>query len=271
VTAIFSKTLNSRDDVCEVQMSRYLQTGVRRMSAVIAGAGVTYATLAAVTWCCYGRVKRRGDRSESQGLDVFLPEYEVVERHRISVSAPAETTFAAASALRLEDSAIVRALFRTREFLLGSSPGPKTPPLGLVEQAKLWGWGVLREEPEREIIFGAVTQPWLAQPVFRALLPAEFAAFHEPGFARIAWTISVRPAGASRSIASTETRVATTDAASRTMFRRYWALAKPGIVLIRWALLRLVKQTAEARARKAITDVVEGRPMATEARERSLT
>jgi hypothetical protein len=33
-------------------------------------------------------------------------------------------------------------------------------PLGLVDQAKAWGWSELAEDPGREIVFGAVTQPW---------------------------------------------------------------------------------------------------------------
>ena len=42
------------------------------------------------------------------------------------------------------------------------------------------GWGVLAEVPGREIVMGAVTQPWLADVVFRPIPPEEFASFHEP-------------------------------------------------------------------------------------------
>jgi hypothetical protein len=41
--------------------------------------------------------------------------------------------------------------------------------------------------------------------------------------------------------------VVATDPAARARFRRYWTLASPGIVLIRWELLRLVKREAERR------------------------
>jgi hypothetical protein len=47
----------------------------------------------------------------------------------------------------------------------------------------------------------------------------------------------------------TETRALATDPESRARFRRYWTLVSPGIVLIRWEMLRLVKREAERRAR----------------------
>ena len=55
------------------------------------------------------------------------------------------------------------------------------------------GWGVLAEIPGREIVMGAVTQPWEADVVFRPLPSAEFAAFAEPGFVKIVWTLRADP------------------------------------------------------------------------------
>ena len=47
----------------------------------------------------------------------------------------------------------------------------------------------------------------------------------------------------------TETRAVATDQRARARFRKYWAFASPGIVLIRWLSLRPVKREAERRAR----------------------
>ena len=96
---------------------------------------------------------------------------------------------------------------------------------------------------------GAVTQPWLADVIFQPLPPEQFAQFNEPGYVKIAWTLRADRAGATRSVFRTETRVVATDPAARTKFRRYWSFASPGIVLIRWLMLRPVKAAAEARAR----------------------
>jgi hypothetical protein len=109
------------------------------------------------------------------------------------------------------------------------------------------GWGLLSASAGREVVYGAVTKPWEGAVHFRALPATEFAGFHEPGYARIVWSISVVPDGPRAARVRTETRVATTDAASRARFRRYWAFLSPGIILIRREALALVKRDAERR------------------------
>ena len=47
------------------------------------------------------------------------------------------------------------------------------------------------------------------------------------------------------SLARTRTRVSTTDATARRRFRRYWAAMSPGILLICYETLRLVRREAE--------------------------
>lgn len=217
--------------------------------------GVVYAAYVAVTWCRYGHVARPAHPDGSDSLlDHFISTYEIVERHHVRIVAPAEITFSAACNMNLQQSAVVRAIFKGRELILGSKPEERPYPLGLVAQAKLWGWGVLAEEPGREIVFGAATQPWLANPVFRALSPDEFKTFHEPGYVKIAWTLRADPIDATKSVFRTETRVATTDPASRAKFRRYWAFLSPGIILIRWISLGPLKAAAERRARHALLE-----------------
>jgi hypothetical protein len=94
-------------------------------------------------------------------------------------------------------------------LVLGSEPEKEKPrQLGLVEQARAWGWGELAEDPGREIVFGAVTQPWPGNPVFRALPLGEFAKFQEPGFVKIVWMLRVDRIDGGKSMVSTETRVA---------------------------------------------------------------
>jgi len=99
-------------------------------------------------------------------------------------------------------------------------------------------------------------QPWAANVLFHSLSPEEFMAFHEPGYVKIAWTLRVDPISAIESVASTETRVVTTDPGARAKFRRYWSFFSPGIVLIRRIALGLVKREAERLARKKSADVL---------------
>jgi hypothetical protein len=178
-----------------------------------------------------------------------MPVYEVMERHQVIVSAPAETTFLCGCRLKLQRSQIVRSIFGARELLLGGKSDDVFDSLGLIDQAKAWGWAVLAEHPGREIVFGGVTQPWVARPTFRGLPPEEFMTFSEPDHVKIAWTFAADPIGASKSVARTETRVMTTSASARSKFRTYWAFLSPGIILIRRIALRLVKVEAESLQR----------------------
>lgn len=211
-----------------------------------AGAAVlSYAGYVATTWARYGR---HADRPDSL-LDHFLPVYEVGERHGVHVAAPAGLTMEAARALDFGQLPVAQALFRIRERLLGGAEPREKPPRGLVEETLAMGWGLLADEPGRALVMGSVCRPWDADPGFRAVPPEAFASFAEPGLVKILWAIGVEPKGEQASAIWTETRVATTDAAARVRFRRYWAALSPGILLIRQVMLRRVRSEAERRHR----------------------
>ena len=212
---------------------------------VAAGA---YAGHAGLTWRRYGRV-RPSDPDETDALlDRFMPEYEVVERHHIRVDAPAAVTLDAASEIDLQASPVARSIFRAREVLLGATPDETPRPQGLLAAARSFGWGVLADVPGREVVLGAAAKPWEANVTFRALAPEQFAAFNEPGYVKIAWTIRADRISDTQSVFRTETRATATDAAARSRFRRYWSLLSPGTIVIRWAMLGPVKKEAERRA-----------------------
>ena len=222
-----------------------------RKTAGVMGAGAGAVALlglgyAGVTWYRYGKVARGGPRNPL--VDRFIPKYEIREVHQTRVAAPAYATFLAAHDLDLQRSTIVRALFTGRELLMGGERSKREHPPGFLAEVLALGWRVLAEEPGREIVLGAVTQPWKADVEFRGLGPDEFAAFKESGYAKIVWTFGVRPVGENASIFSTETRVVTTDPESRSRFRRYWSVFSPGILLIRYETLRLVRREAERLA-----------------------
>lgn len=222
-----------------------------KRTAQILGAGAGAAALLGVgyvgtTWSRYGKASREGPRDLL--LDQFVPAYEVREVHQTRVAAPVEVTYAAAEQLDFHRSALVKAIFKGREVLMGAGPAARQPQ-SFLQEVRALGWRVLAEEPGRHLVMGAVTQPWKADVQFRGLGPEEFAAFNEPGYAKIAWTIAVEPNGPRGSVFRTETRVTTTDPESRRRFRRYWTMVSPGIVLIRREMLRLVRQEAERRTR----------------------
>ena len=217
------------------------------------GAGVavaTYGVYVGASWLRYGHAKRPGEAKDGDELlDRFMPAYEIAERHQVKVAAPADITFSTACAMDLEDSAIIRAIFKARELLLCASPQGNTLPRGLLAQTEAMGWTVLAEIPGREIVMGAITEPWKGTPVFKGVPPDQFAAFHEPGHVKIAWTLRADSAGPNKSVFRTETRAICTDAESRTKFRLYWSFLSPGIILIRKMSLGPLKKAAEYRAR----------------------
>ncbi len=219
-----------------------------------AGVGVAvggYAAYAGITWLRYGRVPPPDAQERDPLLDRFMPEYDIVERHHIRVDAPAAVTFAAACDADLMQSPVARAIFKGRELILGSEPDTVARPRGILALTRSIGWGVLADEPGREVVMGAVTQPWQPNVVFRPLPPDAFAAFDEPDYVKIAWTLRADPIGAAESIFRSETRAVATDAGARRKFRRYWAALSPGIIVIRWAMLGPVKAEAERRASQA--------------------
>ena len=227
-------------------MARALRKTVGVMGAGAGAVALLGLGYAGVTWYRYGKVARGGPRDPL--VDRFMPKYEVREVHQTGVAAPAEVTYGVAYNLDLRRSTIVRALFTGRELLMGGERSKGEPPAGFLAEVLALGWCILAEEPGRELVIGAVTQPWTANVHFLSLLPDAFAAFKEPGYAKIVWTLAVKPLGEKASIFSTETRVVTTDPGSRSRFRRYWSVFSPGILLIRYETLRLVRREAERLA-----------------------
>ena len=217
-----------------------------------AGAGAAlggYAVLVANVWRNYGHPSPSAADEKDDLLDRFIPDYDVVERHHVRVEAPAAVTLAAAKETNF-DSPLVTAIFRAREIALRARPPKQIDARGLVNVFTAIGWVVLDETPGREIVFGAVTQPWKPDVAFRSVAPEAFRTFSEPGYVKIAFTLRADPVGDHRSVFRTETRAAATDAQARRLFRRYWAMVSPGVVLIRYAMLKPIKAAAERAAAK---------------------
>lgn len=238
------------------------QSVAGRAAGYLAGgaalAALGYAALAGAAWMRYGHATTARTPDEQDPLlDDFMPIYDIVERHHVGVAAPAEVTLAAARELNLFGSAIARTIFRGRELMLGAEPAPPAADRGLLSTALALGWGVLASQDGREIVLGAVTRPWEPNPTFRDLLPRDFAAFAEPGYVKIAWTLRADSSGDGESVFRTETRAIATDAEARRKFRAYWAVVSPGVALIRYAMLGPIKVAAQRRAALAKAAVAQ--------------
>ncbi len=183
-------------------------------------------------------------------IDAFIPAPDIDERHEATVRAPVNVVFDVAERFDLMSIPLVRWIFTTRARVLRAEAPHFVGSKGLIADMRDLGWGVLSHTPGREWVMGAVTKPWEADVVFKAIEPERFARFDTPGFVKIAWTIEAEPLdGGARSRVRTRTRVVATDAESRHRFQRYWRTFGVGIVLIRKLTVAEIRRQAERRYR----------------------
>lgn len=171
-------------------------------------------------------------------IDECLPIFEIREHHQVEVATGSSRAYQAVVDLDLSRSPMIRLLFAVRGL-------PRRQPLTLSELARA-GFVILGEEPGTEIVLGVTGRFWRARGGLRRVGPDEFATFTEPGYAKAASNFRVEPTGDGRSIVSTETRVTTTDPASRRAFSFYWRLVGPFSGLIRRRALGLIRRSAES-------------------------
>ena len=167
--------------------------------------------------------------------DEFLPVYDVIMRHAVSMPAPASAVWAALHRADFAGAWYVRALLILRGL---RRPG-HTDRLTLDRVVR----GVfipLGERPGREIALGLIGRFWTPSGGRLTLAPQDFKGFARPGYAKAVWTFVVEPDGPAATRLVTETRVACVDAPSRRRFRLYWLVVRPFSGLIRHAMLAAV-------------------------------
>jgi hypothetical protein len=211
-------------------------------------ATAAYGGWVVAAWFRYGRRGRAPAGARDRLLDDFMPQYDVAERHFAYVAATPEVTLLAAEEADLNESPLIRTVFQARAAILGARSDETPRPRGLLALTKSLGWGVLAERPGREIVMGAVTQPWMPDVAFRALPPDAFRDCCDPGYVKIVWTLRADPADAGHTVFRTETRAVATDGVARARFRWYWARFSPGVILIRRLMLIQLRKEAERRA-----------------------
>ena len=183
-------------------------------------------------------------------LDSYLSEYDVAEVHACIVNGDVKTTWEAIKNADLSSIPVVHSLLVLRSLpgrlraIKNGQAAPAPPPFSFDDMPRV-GFQLLAERPA-EIAFGFVGKPWKVgaeQPL--AIGRDAFAAFSDPGYAKVAFSIRAKPYGTHRTLITTETRTATTDAATRRRFAAYWKLIGPFSALIRRLILRQVTSHVE--------------------------
>jgi hypothetical protein len=171
----------------------------------------------------------------------LMPCAGLVEVRGIDVAAEPARAWERARHGDLADSAAIRALFALRSLPrrrdgAREAPSIRIDDLGPSPGAP--GFGVLIDDPPREVVVGAIGQVWRPDIPFVYVEDAEaFARFACPGFVRVAWAVQVAPRASGGSRVEVELRVDATDPASWRRFRAYFALIGPWSRLIRRLLL----------------------------------
>jgi hypothetical protein len=166
-------------------------------------------------------------------LSDTLPEFHFRERHERH-DASADQVFTAIREVTLDEMPLGRLLMRLRGIRSDTSK-----PL-LAEMQRV-GFQFAAEEPNRELVFAAIGQPW---KLLGGRRPpgawTDFRTFAEPGYAKMAFNFRLDGA-----TLSTETRVLLTDSRRRRAFLRYWLIIRPFSGLIRRVWLRAIARRAD--------------------------
>ncbi len=201
-------------------------------------------------------------------LDELLPTYDVSDAVAVTVEADAATTWGALLEADLIEvgrrKPLVGALGAVRilpQLLADGVRGrglpttPKSLRLGELagESSAEGDWILLGERSGSELALGLVGKFWRPVIAYADVTADGFRDFDEPGWAKTVYDLRVAALDDARSLVTGTMRTATTDAAARRWFRRYWTLGVgPGAHILVAGLLDVVAEDA-AKAAAATT------------------
>jgi hypothetical protein len=189
-------------------------------------------------------------------IDRYLPVYDTTLVEHAVVEADLASTWQALCGLDLArvhspvmDAAMAVRGLPDRLARLGGRRASAASPAAMPLRGgpSLPGWLSLGEVAEHEIALGAVGRFWT--PVIEwydvtGMDPEGFAASAQPGWGKIAASISLRPYGTPRTLVSYEARTLVTEPDCARRFARYWTLVRPFVGHIMRATLATVAADA---------------------------
>jgi hypothetical protein len=160
------------------------------------------------------------------------------KKYEIDVAANITRVYAVARSFNMSDSSLSKWLFKLRGL-----PESLTSIEGLTK----FGFVILGDKKEEEMVFGLVGKFWTFSANIRHLSSQEFNCFDEKGYAKAVANIALFPKDENHTKVITETRVDCTDIISALFFRLYWTLISPFSGIVRKEWLKTIKQASEDR------------------------
>jgi hypothetical protein len=173
-------------------------------------------------------------------LDALIPAPRLVELDHVDLAAPPERVWDLVRHGDLALSPLVRALFAVRTLPERLAGKPALASL-LIDDMRSTperpGFSLLLDDPPHGFAVGAIGKVWHADiPFVYARNAADFSAFREEDFVKVAWCIRVLPLGVQDTRLELEVRVDATDEPAWHKFERYFRLIGPGSHFIRRSL-----------------------------------
>lgn len=184
-------------------------------------------------------------------LDSYVPHHQFATRHERWIAATPARVWAELMTLDARTSLTIRLLF----FLRGIPPDYARGREGLDR----FGFTLLEEDPQRELVLGLTGRFWAMNGGIERLTRSEFVAYSTPQRVQAAWNFHLADdEGGTR--VTTETRVQCTDAVALGSFKPYWRVVKPFSGVIRREMLRLLARKAAAEIPSAPSRPTTCRP-----------
>lgn len=186
-------------------------------------------------------------------LDNILPQFQVNERHSVTIQASNEEIFSVL--LDSEDiasSVIFKTLIKLRELPTAFSGQQQElfskNPLRLQELMQQADFAVLGGKKNQEIVFGFIGQFWnlFDLNIIKITSLSKYLNFKKKGYAKAAINFYCEPHPQGSTL-STETRIYLPDKHSLLKFRLYWFLIRPFSGLIRQIILKKIKRLSQKK------------------------
>lgn len=179
-------------------------------------------------------------------LDELMPAWDHHEIHRRWLPAAPESVWDAMWNLRVRDLSVTGALTRLRG---GPSAWRRNPAAGHADMRVMDAMApklLIAERPE-EMVLTDVARYTAMRPARPERegewTPEDFAAYAEPGWSKVGMNFVLVAVDRGTEL-STETRVVSTDAATRRSFAAYWLAVRAGSGMIRRDIIKAIAKAA---------------------------